>query len=230
QARRHRPHQVPFARRPQARHRLQPDRHRQRADRARGAHGERRAAGRRLGAPRAAHGRRPRRARGAAHGQPAARCQRAVHDDHGDQDAFRRPRVEFFALGRVFMNRFVAFAIASLVAPALVHAQLSYPEARKSDVVEEQFGVRVSDPYRWMEDASSSELAGWITRQNELSAGYLQRLPLREHFQKRLTELWNYSKTSAPLVENGHLFYRRNNGLELQSSIYLRKAIDAPPA
>ena len=127
------------------------------------------------------------------------------------------------------MNRLLALASA-LLFPLFVHAQLAYPEARKADVVEEQFGVRVSDPYRWMEDASSSELAGWITRQNELSAGYLQRLPLREHFQKRLTELWNYSKTSAPLVENGHLFYRRNNGLELQSSIYLRKAIDAPPA
>jgi prolyl oligopeptidase len=81
-----------------------------------------------------------------------------------------------------------------------------------------------------MEDASSSELAGWITRQNELSAGYLQRLPLREHFQKRLTELWNYPRTSVPLVESGQLFYRRNNGLERQSSIYMRKAFDAPPA
>jgi prolyl oligopeptidase len=122
---------------------------------------------------------------------------------------------------------FVAWAILACVAPA--HAQLAYPEARKADVVEEQFGVQVSDPYRWMEDASSSELAGWITRQNDLSGGYLRRLPLREHFQKRLTELWNYPKTNAPLVENGQLFYRRNNGLELQSSIYLRKGIDATP-
>jgi prolyl oligopeptidase len=125
------------------------------------------------------------------------------------------------------MKRFFACAVLALVAPA--HAQLSYPEARKADVVEEQFGFKVSDPYRWMEDASSSELAGWIARQNELSAGYLGRLPLREHFQKRLTELWNYPKTNAPLVENGQLFYRRNTGLELQSSIYLRKGIDAAP-
>jgi prolyl oligopeptidase len=126
------------------------------------------------------------------------------------------------------MKRFFACAVLALAAPA--HAQLAYPEARKADVVEEQFGVKVSDPYRWMEDASSSELAGWIARQNELSAGYLARLPLREHFQKRLTELWNYPRTSAPLVENGQLFYRRNNGLELQSSIYMRKGFDAAPA
>ena len=128
------------------------------------------------------------------------------------------------------MNRFFALWVVAGLAPALAGAQLSYPEARKADVVEEQFGVTVSDPYRWMEDAASSELAGWIARQNDLSAGYLRRLPLREHFYQRITELWNFPKTNAPLVENGHLFYRRNNGLERQSSIYMRSRIDAAPA
>ena len=119
---------------------------------------------------------------------------------------------------------------AALAAPALAHAQLPYPEARKADVVEELFDIKVSDPYRWMEDAASSELAGWIAQQNELSAGYLRRQPLREHFQKRLTELWNYPRTNAPVVENGRLFYRRNKGLERQSSVYMRTRLDAPPA
>ena len=51
QARDHRPHQVDVARRPQVRHRLRPDRHRQRRDRDGGEDGERRAAGERRRSP-----------------------------------------------------------------------------------------------------------------------------------------------------------------------------------
>ncbi len=90
QARRHGAHQVDVARRAQVRHRLQPDRHRQRAHRPRRAHGAGRSAGQRAGCSRAAHGRRARRERGRLHGEPAARRQRPVHDDHGHEDAVRR--------------------------------------------------------------------------------------------------------------------------------------------
>jgi prolyl oligopeptidase len=124
----------------------------------------------------------------------------------------------------------LAAAVLSAGLASAQSPQLSYPAARKAEVTEELFEVKVADPYRWMEDAGSSELAVWIGKQNELSAGYLRRLALRGHFEKRLTELWNYPRTGVPVVENGRLFYRRNNGLERQSSIYMRARFDAPPA
>ena len=82
------------ARRPQVRHRLRPDRHRQRRHRADRAHGHRRPPGQRH---------RPWSSRAwivqhvadavVLHGEPAARRQRAVHDGDGDQDAVRRQRL-----------------------------------------------------------------------------------------------------------------------------------------
>jgi prolyl oligopeptidase len=107
--------------------------------------------------------------------------------------------------------------------------KFSYPVARKAELTEELFGVKVSDPYRWMEDAASAELTDWVAAQGRLTSGYLGELPLRAHFEKRITELWNYSRTYIPIVEGGRLFYRRNEGLQHQTAIYMREKLDGPP-
>jgi prolyl oligopeptidase len=123
----------------------------------------------------------------------------------------------------------LAAGLAVLAAPIQAQCQaLSYPAARKAEVVEQIFGVQVTDPYRWMEDARSKELVDWVAAQNALSSSYLRSLPLHGHFQKRITELWNYSKTQIPIVESGRLFYRHNSGLQLQSPIYMRAGKDGP--
>jgi hypothetical protein len=106
--------------------------------------------------------------------------------------------------------------------------KLSYPPARKAELTEELFGVKVSDPYRWMEDTGSAELNDWLAAQGRLTSGYLGELPLRAHFQKRITELWNYSKTYIPIVEGGRFFYRRNEGLQQQTAIYMREGLGGP--
>ena len=107
--------------------------------------------------------------------------------------------------------------------------QFTYPAARRADVVDEYFGVKVADPYRWMEEADSKEIAEWVAAQNRLTLAYLERSPLREHFRRRITELWNYPKLTTPIVENGRLFYRRNSGLQLQSPIYMKSSAKAAP-
>lgn len=106
--------------------------------------------------------------------------------------------------------------------------KFSYPVARKADLTEELFGVKVSDPYRWMEEAGSAELDAWLAAQGRLTSGYLGELPLRAHFEKRITELWNHSRTYIPIVEGGRLFYRRNEGLQHQTAIYMREGLNGP--
>ena len=114
----------------------------------------------------------------------------------------------------------VALALAT---SAAAQSPLSYPDARKAEVTEELFGVQVSDPYRWMEEAGSKEVEQWVAAQNALTFGYLEGLPLRRHFQKRITELWDHPRTTVPVAtEDGRLFYRRNSGLQLQAPIYMR--------
>ena len=123
----------------------------------------------------------------------------------------------------------LACAIASLVAVHAAQApSLQYPQPRKGDVVDDYFGTKVADPYRWMEDLDSPEVKSWVEAENAVTFKYLEALPLRAHFQKRITELWNYPKVSAPYYEGGRWFYTRNSGLQRQSVVYARPSLTAP--
>jgi prolyl oligopeptidase len=124
------------------------------------------------------------------------------------------------------------FAAAAVVAATLVlqaQTPLTYPSTAKGTTVDDYHGTKVADPYRWMEDLDSPEVAKWVSAQNELTFGYLERLPLRAHFRSRITELWNYPKTGVPIREGGRLFYTRNSGLQRQAAVYMRRDLTAPP-
>lgn len=85
------------------------------------------------------------------------------------------------------------------------------------------FGTRVADPYRWLETVSSPQTQAWIRAQNAFTSSYLQQFPLRDTLRARLTQLYDYPRTSLPTVlPNGRTFYRRNTGLQQQSLLYTR--------
>ena len=107
---------------------------------------------------------------------------------------------------------------------------MRYPESRQGEVVDRYGSVRVPDPYRWLEDLDAPEVAQWVAAQNAVTDAYLESLPLRGHFRRRLTELWNYPRTTLPAIENGRLFYARNSGLQRQAPIYVRSGAFDPPA
>jgi prolyl oligopeptidase len=104
-----------------------------------------------------------------------------------------------------------------------------YPETKKGDVVDDYFGTKIADPYRWMEDLDSKDVADWIAAENKVTFDYLGGLPLREPFRKRITELWDYPKVGIPIREGGRIFYRKNSGLQRQSVVYVRASLDAAP-
>jgi prolyl oligopeptidase len=103
---------------------------------------------------------------------------------------------------------------------------LEYPRATKGDVVDET--TKVPDPYRWMEALDSPEVAEWVAASNAVTEPYLTKLPLRAHFNQRLTELWNYPRVSVPILRGGQLFYTRNTGLQRQSPVFMRENRAAP--
>jgi prolyl oligopeptidase len=96
--------------------------------------------------------------------------------------------------------------------------------------VDDYNGVKVEDPYRWMEALDSPDVAGWVAAQNAVTEPYLETLPLRKHFQTRLTELWDYARVGVPRIEGGRLFYQRNSGLQRQAPLFVRHRVDAPAA
>lgn len=101
--------------------------------------------------------------------------------------------------------------------------KMTYPETIKGDVVENYFGTEVADPYRWLEDDLSPETEAWVKAQNEVSFGYLEKIPYREQLRARLEKLWNYEKVSAPFKGGETEYFYKNDGLQNQSVLYLQK-------
>jgi prolyl oligopeptidase len=99
-----------------------------------------------------------------------------------------------------------------------------YPKTHKGEVVDTYFDSKVEDPYRWLEDDMSEETAAWVKSQNQVTQTYLKEIPYRESIEKRLTELWNYEKVSAPFKEGDYTYYYKNDGLQNQYVIYRSKA------
>ncbi len=114
-----------------------------------------------------------------------------------------------------------------LVAPLLAQTpSIRYPQPRKGDVTDTYFGTIVADPYRWMEDLNAPEVKQWVDAENAVTFKYLDALPLRDTLKKRITELWNYPKVTAPRYEGRHWFYNRNSGLQRQSVVFTRETLN----
>ncbi len=98
--------------------------------------------------------------------------------------------------------------------------KITYPETKKVDSVDVYFGTEVKDPYRWLEDDRSEETANWVKAQNEVTFGYLNKIPYRETIRKQLEKIWNYEKIGSPFKEGNYTYYYKNDGLQNQSVLY----------
>jgi len=104
--------------------------------------------------------------------------------------------------------------------------QYKYPQTHKENVVDDYFGVKVSDPYRWLENDTSAQTADWVKRQQDFTNAFLRQLPYRDQIIARLKQIWNYPKFSAPSKHGDYYLIYRNDGLQNQSVLYIKKGID----
>jgi prolyl oligopeptidase len=115
------------------------------------------------------------------------------------------------------------------ISAALAAQGLQYPDTRKVDHVDTYHGVTVPDPYRWLEDDTSADTAAWVEAQNKVTFAYLDKIPFRAALTKRLKDLYNYAKYTAPSRKGDYFFFRKNDGLQYQSILYIQKGIDGKP-
>ena len=148
-----------------------------------------------------------------------------------DRDSAARVRRSVFAF--VLVAAFLSFAA---VAPLLTRAdgdtskgKIAYPETKKVEVVDDYFGTKVADPYRWLEDETSPETKAWIEAQNAVTFGYLDKIPYREKLKARLTELYDYPRISAPFRRGDTYFFTKNDGLQNQSVYYIQQGVNGKP-
>jgi prolyl oligopeptidase len=126
---------------------------------------------------------------------------------------------------RVFYSiLFSLFLISNLTSQPV-----QYLKTKKIDHVDEYHGVKVYDPYRWLEDNKSEETTEWVEAQNKITEDYLSKIPYREAFKQRLTDLWNYERYSAPSKIGEHYIFSKNDGLQEQSVVYIQKGLDGTP-
>ncbi len=121
-------------------------------------------------------------------------------------------------------------SILAFVAAAALSAQqqppLSYPVTRKVDQVDVYHGVKVADPYRWLEDDNSPATAAWVEAENKVTFPYLEAIPFRQQMQERVKKLNDYPKYSSPSRKGPYYFFFKNAGLQNQSVLYIQKGLE----
>ncbi|MEQ1639657.1 MAG: S9 family peptidase, partial [Novosphingobium sp.] len=119
----------------------------------------------------------------------------------------------------------------SAVAVAAQDLRLTYPQTARGEVAELQFGEKVADPYRWLENdvRTDSAVAQWVGQQNAVTQGYLAALPQRVWFGTRIKELMDYERFGLPQKAGANYFYMRNSGLQNQSQLFVRKGLGGAP-
>jgi len=128
------------------------------------------------------------------------------------------------------MNAKFLFPLLLLFIPFTMKAQttIKYPVTKKVDTVDNYFGTKVPDPYRWLEDDNSAATAAWVKEENAVTNAYLAKIPFRDSIRARLTKIWNYPKYGVPFKEGKHYFFYKNDGMQNQSVLYIQDELKGP--
>lgn len=124
---------------------------------------------------------------------------------------------------------FIFLICCSLPAFAKEKSVFEYPDARRSDQVDDYHGTKIADPYRWLEDPDSPESQKWIEAENKVTFDFLGKIPERGAIKKRITELWDYEKFGVPFKEKDRYFISRNTGLQNQNVLYVASNLAEKP-
>jgi len=133
-------------------------------------------------------------------------------------------------LRRAVLSCFACSVLLTLTLAAQTDGgPLEYPKAKTVDQVDDYHGVKVADPYRWLEDTDSADTHSWVEAENKVTFSYLDKIPYRGAIRERLLKLWNYERFTAPAQQGGRYFYQHNNGLQNQNVLLVAESLNAEP-
>ena len=101
----------------------------------------------------------------------------------------------------------------------------AYPQTQKDSTVDDYFGTKVADPFRWLENDTATEVIDWVKKENEVTQNYLSQIPFREQIKSHLGKIWNYPRYGSPFKEGDFYFFYKNDGLQNQSVLYRQKGL-----
>lgn len=132
------------------------------------------------------------------------------------------------AIMGLFMSTSILAAIPD---PAPSAPRLVYPPTRATDLVEDQFGVKVADPYRWLENdvRVDADVRRWVDAQNQITQDYLTTLPGRDVFAERLKALFDFDRIGTPRKAGNRYFFSRNDGRQNQPVLMVQDGLTGTP-
>ena len=132
-------------------------------------------------------------------------------------------------------SRRILLAISALiVAPATSLCQTlpaAPPPAPTRVVVDEYYGNKIEDPYRYMEDLQSPEVQAWFKAQNDYTRSVLARIPGREDLLKRIRQLDEGAIARVYDIRRlpgDRIFYQKRLASEDMAKLYMRPGLGAP--
>ncbi|HYZ88334.1 MAG TPA: prolyl oligopeptidase family serine peptidase, partial [Myxococcales bacterium] len=102
-------------------------------------------------------------------------------------------------------------------------SRLAYPATRRTDAADTLHGIRVPDPYRWLEDERSPEVQAWMESQDEFARAQLRGLAGRDAIARRLSELFYVDALGAPRHRGSRYFYSRRHATKEKAIIYVKQ-------
>ena len=102
----------------------------------------------------------------------------------------------------------------------------NYPVIENEPVVDDYFGYKVNDPFRWLEDDRSQRTEEWVKQENQITQKYLNRIQYRDKIKNRLKQLWDFNKQSAPFKKGNSFFCYKNDGLQNQNVLYIQNSLE----
>ena len=107
--------------------------------------------------------------------------------------------------------------------------QQTPPPPRRTDFAEELHGVRVPDPYRWLEDTANPEVQAWLQAQADYAEDHLARLPARDTLRTELAGLFSAETIGVPVPRNGRYFFHKRLPGQDMGVYYVKDGLDGEP-
>ncbi|KKQ35319.1 MAG: Prolyl oligopeptidase [Candidatus Nomurabacteria bacterium GW2011_GWB1_37_5] len=102
---------------------------------------------------------------------------------------------------------------------------MKFPVTKKENIVDELFGYKIFDPFRWLENGENEDVKKWVEEQNSFAFSSLKGVEF-DIFQKELALNYKYTSFSNPVPVKGKYFYSERKPDENQNVIYYKIGID----
>jgi len=137
-----------------------------------------------------------------------------------------------FSVGRIARASLLAACAVALVGArtmAQTGGSLKYPPTPRDNQTDDLHGVRVADPYRWLEHVTSPDVQKWVSAENAVTTQFLASVQARDTVQSLVQRASAYTELSAPIAAAERLFFTSRGDWQNQPALYVQDRPLTPP-